>query len=202
MPETLLAFVGTYPDVSSAEGDYQAVRELYAASGLADRFDAAVIGKKSDGTAKIYRKPDLAPEPDRWAGAGWGLATGLAVALVPTIGIGTSGWTADTGAGLATIAAHVGHGMSRADLRDLGEILDSGPAALIVVAGGAMQSAVHGALRHAGPNAERLLHTDEAALLRDLDDVRAAIAATGAPIASTPSENHFGGSADTTAGRE
>lgn len=194
MAETVFTFVGTYSDVSSAEGDYQAVRGFYAASGQADRFDAAVIGKKSDGTPKVYRKPDLAPRPAQWTGAGWGLATGLAVALFPAIGIGVSGWTADTGAGLATIAAHVAHGISRADLRDLGEILDSGPAALIVVAGDDVRTAIHDALRHAGPSAVRPLHTDRAALLRDLDGVRAAIAATGAQMPPTPSENPFGGS--------
>lgn len=194
MADALLAFVGTYPDVSSAEGDYQAVREFYAASGLSDRFDAAVIGKKSDGTAKIYRKPDRDLGPGRWAGAAWGLATGLAVALFPGIGIGASGWTAATGAGLATVAGHAAHGMSRADLREFGEILDSGLAALVVVASADLWTAVRGAIGHAGPSAHRRLQIDEAVLLRDLDGVRAVIAATDGPEAPTPSENPFGGS--------
>lgn len=179
MPGTYLSFVATYPDVSSAEGDFQAVRNVYDAGGLVDTFDGVVIGKKADGTARLYTKQGPPRGPASWLGAGWGLATGLAVVLFPAIGIGAAGWTASTGAGLSAIAGHVSRGMSRKDLSVLGTILDSGLAALIVVAGSELGGAVDRAIEHAIRRAALPLRADWADLIRELNDVRTAVAATG-----------------------
>src|SRR6478736_5942520 len=69
---------------------------------------------------------------DAAVGLGWGLAVGVTAALFPPVGIGL----ATAGAGGAAIGALAGHasgGMSRGDLKELGETLDTGQAGLIVV---------------------------------------------------------------------
>ena len=68
-------------------------------------------------------------------GAGLGLATGLVVALFPAAALGAAALIgAGTGGVLGAVAGHAAAGMSRDDLKELGEQLDAGEAGLIVVA--------------------------------------------------------------------
>ncbi|TFC51716.1 hypothetical protein E3T26_05265 [Cryobacterium sp. TMT1-21] len=69
--------------------------------------------------------------------------------------------------------------MTRADLQDLGELLDSGFAALIVVAAAGLRGAIERAIGHAATIAVRPVAADEERPVRALDEVRAAITATG-----------------------
>jgi hypothetical protein len=68
-------------------------------------------------------------------GGSVGLATGLVIALFPAAAIGGGLLAATTGggAGLGALAGHAAAGMSRKDLKELGEKLDAGQAGLIVV---------------------------------------------------------------------
>lgn len=134
--DTYVFCAGTYPDVDRAEADYQAVKDLYYATNIVDTFDAAVLAKNEGGKVKIHKKHEQPTRHGAWTGAGWGLATGLVVALFPSAAIGTGllAGTAAAGAGLGAIAGHVSGGMDRGDLKDLGETLDAGQAALVVAA--------------------------------------------------------------------
>ncbi len=172
--DTLMAFAGTYPDVSAAEGDYQAVKDLYYTMGVMDTFDAAVVGKKANGKVKIYKKHEQPTRHGGWTGAGWGLATGLTVALFPAAAIGVAGWTAAAGAGVGALAGHAAGGMSRSDLKDMGKTLDEGEAALIVVAATDMSARVDDAIAHAANLTKKQLDVDEKDLDADLDDAKAA----------------------------
>ena len=68
-------------------------------------------------------------------GGGVGLATGLVIALFPAAAIGGGLLAATTtgGAVLGAVAGHAAGGMSRHDLKELGEQLDSGTVGLVVV---------------------------------------------------------------------
>lgn len=149
--DTFTFYAGTYPDVETAEQDYQAVKDLYYELGLMDTFDAAVVGKKDDGKVKIYKKHEQPTRHGGWVGAGWGLATGLAIALFPAVALGGGllvGTTAG-GAGIGAIAGHVSGGMSRGDLKDLGETLDASQAALVVAAASDIGDKVKAAMTRA-----------------------------------------------------
>ena len=126
--DTYMFYAGTYPDVGTAEQDYQAVKDLYYETNIIDTFDAAVVGKKENGKVKIYKKHEQPTRHGGWTGAGWGLATGLVVALFPAaaIGGGLLAGTTAAGSGIGAIAWHASGGMSRGDLKDLGETLDAG----------------------------------------------------------------------------
>ena len=79
-----------------------------------------------------------------------GLATGLVVALFPFAAVGAAcrGTTAG-GAILGAVAGHAAAGMSRHDLKELGEQLDEGTAGLVVVAVSDMGAKVERAMERA-----------------------------------------------------
>ncbi|MFV1962498.1 MAG: DUF1269 domain-containing protein [Acidimicrobiia bacterium] len=149
--DTFMFYAGTYPDVESAEQGYQKVKDLYYGADLIDTFDAAVIAKKEDGKVKIYKKHEQPTRHGGWVGAGWGLATGLIIALFPAAAIGAGLLVGTTGAGAAigAISGHVLHGMNRGDLKDLGDHLDAGEAALIVAAASNIADKVEAAMSQA-----------------------------------------------------
>ena len=126
--DTLIAFVGVYNNVEDAEADYQFVKDLHTEAGLIDAWDAAVIERRDNGKTKIVKKHETPTRVGGVLGGGVGLATGLVVALFPfaAIGGGLLAGTTAGGAVLGAVAGHASMGMSRKDLKDLGEALDEG----------------------------------------------------------------------------
>ena len=90
--DTFVVFAGVYPDVESAEADYDLVKELHTREGLMDAYDAAVIHRRDDGKVKITRKHETPTRVGGVLGGGAGLATGLVVALFPFAAIGGAWW--------------------------------------------------------------------------------------------------------------
>lgn len=130
--DTLYVIAAAYDDVDAAVADYEAIKALYREVRSSHDFDASVISKDEDGKVKIVKKHEQPTRHGAAVGLGWGLAAGVAAALFPPVAIGIAG----AGAGGAAIGAVVGHatgGMSRGDLKDLGETLDAGQAGLVVV---------------------------------------------------------------------
>ena len=172
--DTFMVYAGVYPDVDTAEADYQAVKDLYYGTDLIDTFDAAVIGKKENGKVKIYKKHEQPTRHGGWTGAGWGLATGVAIALFPAaaIGGGLLAGTPAIGAGVGALAGHAAGGMSRSDLKELGEELDVGEAALIVAAASDMESKVASAITRADKVVKKQMQVDQDALNEELDEAQ------------------------------
>ena len=174
--DTFVVFVGVYGDVEDAEADYKAVKDLHTEAGLLDAYDAAVIVHREDGKVKITKKHETPTRVGGVLGGGVGLATGLVVALVPFAAIGGGlllGATAG-GALLGSVAGHAAAGMSRHDLKELGEHLDTGEAGLIVVALSDMGGKVEAAMKRAEKLETKELKADADALERDASEVAAA----------------------------
>ena len=149
--DTLMVFVGTYDSVEEAQADYQLVHELHTEAGLIDGYDAAVVERRDDGKVKIVKKHETPTRVGGVLGGGIGLATGLVVVLFPFAAVG-GGLVATTTAGgaiLGAVAGHAAAGMSRHDLKDLGEHLDAGTAGLVVVAVSDMGAKVEQAMKRA-----------------------------------------------------
>src|SRR5215510_10043415 len=142
--DTFIAYVGVYSSVADAEADYELVKDLHSKAGLIDAYDAAVIERRTDGKVKIAHKHETPTRVGGVLGGGVGLATGVVVALFPFAAIGGGLLAATTagGAVLGAVAGHAAAGMSRGDLKELGEQLDAGQAGLIVVAVADMESRV------------------------------------------------------------
>ena len=170
--DTFMAYSGTYPSVEDALADYDAVHELHTDVRLIDAYDAAVVERKADGKVKIVKKHETPTRVGGVAGAGVGLATGLAIALFPAAAIG-GGLLLATGGGGAVLGALAGHaaaGMSRNDLKELGEGLDAGQAGLIVVAVSDIGSKVEDAMRRAQKIQTKELKADQKAIEADAKD--------------------------------
>lgn len=167
--DTLLAYVGVYESLEDAEADYQLVKDLHVQAGLIDAYDAAVIERRDDGKTKIVSKHETPTRVGGVLGGGVGLATGLVVALFPfaAVGGGLLVGTAAGGAILGAVAGHAAAGMSRNDLKELGEHLDAGQAGLVVVAVSDMEAKVQQAMKRAEKLQRKELKHDAEALERD-----------------------------------
>ena len=167
--DTLIAFVGVYDDVADAEADYHLVKELHTEAGLIDAYDAAVIERRENGKTKIVSKHETPTRVGGVLGGGVGLATGLVVALFPFAAIGGGLLAATTGGGaiLGAVAGHAAAGMSRHDLKELGETLDAGQAGLVVVAVSDMGAKVERAMKRAEKLQQKELKADTAEIERD-----------------------------------
>jgi uncharacterized membrane protein len=167
--DTLMAYVGVYDRVGDAEADYDVVKTLHTEAGLIDAYDAAVVERRDDGKTKIVRKHETPTRVGGVLGGGVGLATGLVVALFPFAAVGGGllvGATAG-GAILGAVAGHAAAGMSRHDLKELGEHLDAGQAGLVVVAVSDMGAKVERAMNRAAKLEQRQIRADNEAIERD-----------------------------------
>jgi uncharacterized membrane protein len=167
--DTLIAYVGVYDSVADAEADYEVVKDLHREAGLIDAYDAAVVERREGGKTKIVKKHETPTRVGGVLGGGVGLATGLVVALFPfaAVGGGLLAGTAAGGAILGAVAGHAAAGMSRHDLKELGEHMDAGQAGLVVVAVSDMGAKVELALKRAEKVERKEIKADVDELERD-----------------------------------
>jgi uncharacterized membrane protein len=131
--EAVFVYVGTYPDEDQARDDYQVVKDLHSA-GAVGTYDAAVV-TKDDGKVHV-NKDEMATRHGAWGGAAVGAAVGI---LFPPAVLGS----ALVGAAVGGVGGHLWRGMSRADVKELGEVIDDGQAALVVVGESQLQQAIN-----------------------------------------------------------
>jgi len=167
--DTFMAYVGVYDDVADAEADYQLVKELHTKANLIDAYDAAVIERRDDGKVKITKKHETPTRAGGVLGGGVGLATGLVVALFPFAAIGGGLLAVTTGGGavLGAVAGHAAAGMSRHDLKELGEHLDAGQAGLVVVGVSDMGAKIEKSMKKAQKIETKELKADTASIEAD-----------------------------------
>ncbi len=154
-PDSVFIYVGTYPDEEQARDDYQVIKDLHSA-GAVGTYDAAVV-TKDDGHVHV-NKDEMATRHGAWGGAAAGAVVGV---LFPPAVIGT----ALVGAAVGGVGGHLWRGMSRADVKELGEVIDDGQAALVVVG----ESTVEQALDKAALHAEKRVAKEVDASPEDID---------------------------------
>ena len=171
--DTLLVVVGVYGSVDDAKADYDLVGDLHTEAGLIDAYDAAVIERTDKGKTKIVKKHETPTRVGGALGGGMGLATGVVVALFPfaAVGGGLLVGTTAGGAILGAIAGHAAAGMSRHDLKELGEQLDEGTAGLVVVAVSDMGAKVERAMERAEKVQQKELEADVSELEADVSEI-------------------------------
>jgi uncharacterized membrane protein len=176
--DTLLVVVGVYGSVDDAKADYDLVGDLHTEAGLIDAYDAAVIERTDKGKTKIVKKHETPTRVGGVLGGGMGLATGLVVALFPfaAVGGGLLVGTSAGGAILGAVAGHAAAGMSRHDLKELGEHLDAGTAGLVVVAVSDMGAKVERAMQRAEKLERKQLEADVSEIEADVAEIERAAA--------------------------
>src|SRR5512132_2194829 len=138
-------------------------------AGLIDAYDAAVLERRDDGKVKIAKQHETPTRVGGVLGGGVGLATGLVVALFPFAAIGGGLLAATTagGAVLGAVAGHAAAGMSRHDLKELGEQLDAGQAGLVVVGVSTMEDDIKQAMSSADKVETKELKADNSQIEQD-----------------------------------
>jgi uncharacterized membrane protein len=193
--DTFVVIAASYSSLADAEADYQAVHEMYRLSGLIDTYDAAVLSRHSDGKVKIVKKHEQPTRQGAWGGLGIGLVGGALVALFPAVGLGAGLLVGGSGfSGLGALAGHVAAGMSRSDLKDLGELLDEGHSGLVVIAATDLESRIESAINRAAKVTKKPLKADQ----KQLENEIAAAAVESGTRSGDPAGN---GREDATAGR-
>lgn len=141
-PDAAFIYVGTYPSEAQARDDYRVVKDLHSA-GVVGTYDAAVVTKDDRGKVHV-NKDEMATRHGAWGGAAAGALVGI---LFPPALIGT----AAVGAAVGGASGHLWRGMSRADVKELGEVIDAGQAALVIIG----ESKVEQALSKAALRADK-----------------------------------------------
>jgi uncharacterized membrane protein len=153
-------YAATYDDIADAEADYEAVFDLHAL-GAIGTFDSAVIRKDEDGKVRVT-KTEKPTQHGAWTGAGVGALVGIVFA--PAV-IGA----AVVGAGAGGLVGHLRGGMSRDDLKELGDELGAGNAAVIVIGESKIGEQLEKAMSRAEKLTEKQIDADADELRREID---------------------------------
>ena len=167
----VFVYVATYASLDDANADYAGLKKLYF-DGVIGVFDAAVVSKDATGKVKIH-KTEMPTQYGAWSGLAVGALLGI---FFPPYLI----WELVGGTALGTLIGHLWGGMSRSDLKHLGETLQSSTTALIVVGRSRLQEALQNATKHAVNLFEKQLNTDVEAFDKALTEaVNQALKAAG-----------------------
>jgi uncharacterized membrane protein len=149
--EPVFLYLATYDSEAAAREDYEVLKELHAA-GVVGTYDAALVTKDQEGRIHIH-KHEKPTQHGAWTGIGVGAVIGV---LFPPSIIGT----AVVGGAAGGLIAHIWRGMSRGDVKELGEALDDGEAALIIFGRSKLEEALERELRRANKRIEKLVDAD------------------------------------------
>ena len=155
-PDGVFIYIGTYPDEMAARADYEIVKDLHA-TGAVGTYDASVVTKDENGKVHV-NKDETSTRHGAWGGAAVGAVVGI---LFPPSLIGS----AIVGAGVGGIGGHLWKGMSRSDVKELGELIDDDEAALLIVG----ESTLESALDKAGLKAEKHIAKELDVSTKDID---------------------------------
>ena len=121
----VFVFLGSYADEEEAQADYDVVKELHGAGKLGS-YDAAVLAR--DASGQVHIEPDdVQTRHGAWTGAA---VSALAALLLPPTVLVSGAASAAAGG----LVGHFRHGLSDADLREFGDVLQIGQTGLVVIA--------------------------------------------------------------------
>jgi len=138
--EPVFLYLATYDSEADAQSDFEAVKALHK-DHMLGTYDAAVVTKDAHGHVHVS-KHEKPTQHAAWTG----LAAGAVIGIIfpPSLLVGAAA------GGLAGgLIGHFWKGMSRKDVMELGELLDDGEAALLIVGESALQTYVDQALTRA-----------------------------------------------------
>jgi uncharacterized membrane protein len=153
-------YAAVYDDIGAAEGDYEAVFDLHAA-GAIGTFDSAVI-EKQGGKVHVH-KTEKPTQHGAWTGIAVGAVAGI---LFPPSILGS----AVVGGTAGGVVGHLWRGMSRGDLKDLGEALDEGQAAVIVIGESRIDEQLEKATKRASKILSKQVDADADELKREIKE--------------------------------
>jgi uncharacterized membrane protein len=162
-------YAAIYRDQAEAEGDYDVLLELHSAD-LVGSYDVALIHKDENGKVHV-KKHEKPTQHGAWGGAAVGALVGV---LFPPSVIGA----AAVGAAAGGLGGHFKEGMSRGDLKELGELLGAGRASLVVIGESRVEEKLDKDLTRAEKTVEKEIDADSKAFKKELDEAQKEMAAS------------------------
>jgi uncharacterized membrane protein len=157
--KTVVVYVATYKSLDDAKVDYEAVKQLHSA-GIIGTYDAAIVSKDATGKVAVT-KTEKPTQYGAWSGLAVGALVGL---FFPPYLV----WDAVVGAVAGALIGHFWRGLSRPDLKKIGDTLQDSTATLIVIGKSKLQQALQDATKHAVQQFEKELTTDVQTFNKDL----------------------------------
>jgi uncharacterized membrane protein len=157
----MFLYAGEYESVEEAKADLEVLKELHREH-VVGTYDAAVVTKNEEGKVEIVDKIEKPTQHGGWAG----MAVGAAMGLIFPPGILVGGLL---GAGAGALMGHLEGGMSRQDVKEVGEMLDDSEAALIVVGEATVERAVEDATKRAKKELKKEIRADAREMERAVD---------------------------------
>jgi len=157
----MFLYVGEYESVDDARADLDALKELHREH-VVGTYDAAVVTKNEEGKVKIVDKIEKPTQHGGWAG----LAVGAAIGLIFLPSLLVSGLA---GAGAGALIGHLRGGMSRDDVKEIGEMLDESEAALIVVGEATIERAIEEETKRAKKSMKKQVEAEAKEMERAID---------------------------------
>jgi len=152
-------YAATYANSDDAFADYDTLLDLHAAS-LVGTYDVAVITKDAEGKIHVS-KHEKPTQHGAWGGIAVGAVVGI---LFPPSVLGA----AAVGGLVGGVGGHLRKGMARGDVKELGEFLDEGQAALIVIGESRVEEQLDKLLQHALKTIEKEIDSDAEQLKAEL----------------------------------
>ncbi len=171
-------YVATYSSVNDAEADYEAAKVLYE-NGVIATYDAAIISKDASGNAHVT-KHEKPTQHGAWTGAAIGAVAGLI--FPPSILVGAA-----VGAGAGALAGHLAKGMPRDAMEQIGAMLNTSTAALVILGESRLQEKLQQAVTHALQQYEYPVQVDSDEINQDFDQMLREIAASDTTGTTGPS---------------
>lgn len=154
-------YAATYGSYEDCLADYELLLDAHAAK-LVGTYDVAVIKKDDDGKVHVgkHEKPT---QHGAWGGIAVGALVGV---LFPPSVLGA----AAVGGLAGGIGGHLRKGMSRGDAKELGELLEDGQSALVVIGESRVEEQLDKALTRAEKSIEKEIDADAKELERELEE--------------------------------
>jgi uncharacterized membrane protein len=162
-------YAATYVDRDDAFADYDGLLELHSEK-LIGSYDVALITKDDDGKVHVM-KHEKPAQHGAWGGIAVGAMVGI---LFPPSIIGA----AAVGGLVGGVAGHLRKGISRGDSEELGELLQEGEAALIVIGESRVEEQLDKALTRAEKSIEKQIDADSKEFKRELEQAEKEAAAS------------------------
>ena len=156
----VFVYGAVYADRADADADYDTLLDLHSAD-LVGSYDVALVYKDDDGKVHVT-KHEKPTQHGAWKGAAVGALVGI---VFPPAILGSALVGAAAGGGIG----HVMGGMSRSDAKELGDYLNSGQAALVVIGKSRVGEQLDKALTHAEKTQEKEIDADGDELAKELN---------------------------------
>ena len=162
-------YAAIYRNRADARADYENLLDLHALK-LVGTYDAALINKDAEGKVHVEKH-----EKPTQHGAWGGIAVGAAIGVLFPPSVLASATVGGLAGGLG---GHFKKGMSRSDVKELGEELERGDAALIVIGESRLEEQLDKALTRAEKTIEKEIDAEREEFKSELEKAEKETAAS------------------------